>query len=81
MAWFKEDKYLNKSNGNAYDTDHPPGAVPPLSGIYKCIGCGHEVVAEHGRQFPPQNHPQHSILSGPIRWKLIVWADHEAKLL
>jgi hypothetical protein len=52
---------------------------PPHSGIYKCTGCGHEIVAEQDRQFPPQNHHQHPVSQGKIRWKLIVFADHESK--
>jgi hypothetical protein len=36
-------------------------------------------VAEQSRQFPPQNHHQHNGSQGQIRWRLIVYADHEPK--
>jgi hypothetical protein len=78
MAWYKYEKYLSKSTSEAYDSVHQPGSTPPHSGIYKCTGCGHEIVAEESRQFPPQNHHQHSQTQGAIRWKLIVFADHES---
>jgi hypothetical protein len=28
---------------------------------------------------PPQNHHQHSAAQGHIRWRMIVYADHQTK--
>ncbi|SRR6266567_962852 len=57
-----------------------PGQTPPNSGIYRCMGCGREIVAEKDRSFPPQNHHQHkSPAQGHVRWRLIVFADHTEK--
>lgn len=79
MALYKYGEYLTQSSDTAFDTLHNPGAQPPYSGIYRCAGCGREIVAEAARQFPPQNHHEHSQSQGPIRWRLIVYADHQPK--
>lgn len=81
MAWYKYKEFLHQftGEGNAYDRVYEPGEIPPHSGIYRCEGCGREIVAEENRQFPPQNHHQHSTSQGKIRWRLIVYADHKPK--
>lgn len=73
MAFYKYAQFLNKSEDSRFDQLYVPGGIPPQSGLYRCEGCGHEVVAEAQRQFPPQNHHQHTAGQGPIRWRLIVW--------
>jgi hypothetical protein len=78
MAWYKSGEFLKKSDNAAYDTDHKPGDATPFSGIYRCMACGHEIVSEQHKPFPPQNHHQHAPPQ-PIRWRLIVYADHESK--
>ncbi len=78
MALYKEEKYVKKSDDKAFDTTFNPGQAPEHSGIYRCTGCGHEVVAEQSRQLPPQNHHQHTTSQGPIRWKMLVYAQHQA---
>jgi hypothetical protein len=75
MALYKFGKYLNQSDGDAFDKLWNPGETPEHSGIYRCTGCGREVVAEHERKLPPQNHHQHPPGEGNVRWKLIVYAD------
>jgi len=70
MALYKQDQYLAKSSDPAFDGTHKPGQVPPHSGIYRCDGCGREVVAEQGRQLPPQNHHQHTTQQGQVRWRM-----------
>lgn len=79
MALYKNANYLQQNSDKAFDVDHEPGAVPPHSGIYRCMGCGREIVAEEDRRFPPQNHHQHTNSQGAIRWRMIVYADHKAK--
>ena len=79
MALYNNINYLTQSNDNAFSVDYNPGTQPPHSGIYRCMGCGHEVVAEQSRQLPPQNHHQHSAAQGHIRWRMIVYADHREK--
>ena len=79
MALYKEAQYLTASTDEAFDSHYLPGAAVPHSGIYRCAGCGREIVAEEARQFPPQNHHQHTVAQGPTRWKMIVYADHKPK--
>lgn len=79
MALYKYNEYLKKTEEAAYDTIYKPGATTPFSGIYRCMGCHREVVSEEGKPLPPQNHHQHTIAQGAIRWRLIVYADHRPK--
>jgi len=74
MAWYKDSKNLvqSTSDHSHWKSDYGPGAEVPLSGIYKCVGCKKEITSNKGDPFPPQNHHQHSMAQGLIRWKLIV---------
>ena len=49
---------------------YTPGAIVPVSGIYKCHACGREVTSNQGDPFPTQNHHQHSPGQGSIGWRL-----------
>jgi hypothetical protein len=80
MALYQDQKHVTKTTDAAFTPDYKPGQTPPHSGIYKCLGCGHEVVAEEDRSFPSQNHRQHTTQQGLIRWQLLVYADHKATL-
>lgn len=79
MAFYKYAHYLSKNEHIAFDETHKPGQQVPHSGIYRCEGCGREVASNEGQPFPPQNHHQHSNQEGTIRWRLIVYADHNSK--
>jgi len=72
MALYKDAGWLTQSTGSDFDTLHGPGVTVPHSGIYHCVGCGHEIAANAGTPFPPQNAHQHSPVLGSIRWRLIV---------
>ena len=76
MALYKYQQYLKLDQGNTFDQEHPPGSLAPLSGIYRCMGCGKEVASNQQQPLPPQNHHQHTVLQGTIRWKLVVFAYH-----
>jgi hypothetical protein len=77
MALFKFNNYLRKTDASVFDLEHKPGDDAPYAAIYRCTGCGVEVVSEDHRPLPPKNHHQHTIHQGPIRWRLIVAADHK----
>jgi hypothetical protein len=79
MATYKYANYLGQNQDGAFDLEHPPGGVTPYSAIYRCGGCGREIVSEHNKPFPPQNHHAHSQTQGAIRWRMIVYADHQPK--
>jgi hypothetical protein len=72
MALYKYPSILQQSTHQAFDVLHEPGALAPYSGVYRCEGCGHEIVEVRLRPLPPQNHHQHAYNQGPIRWRLIV---------
>ena len=71
MAIFKYQQYFQQSSHQAYDAIHTPGTQAPHSGIYRCEGCGDNVASNHGDPLPPQNHHQHALNQGQIRWRLI----------
>jgi len=73
MALYKKAEYLAQSTSDAFDALHSPGTQTPHSGIYRCEGCGHEIVSEGGKTFPPQNHHQHTVAQGTIRWRMTVY--------
>jgi hypothetical protein len=77
MALYKYGQYFAKSADDSFDKAYRPGMAPPHSGIYRCIGCGREVVGEAARTLPPQDHHQHTTAQGEIRWRMIAYANHE----
>jgi hypothetical protein len=72
MAQYKYSHYLTSASDRKFDPAHEPGAATPCSGIYKCQGCGTEVVSNPGEPLPPATHHQHSLAQGGIAWRLIV---------
>jgi hypothetical protein len=76
MAIYKNAGFLQQSEDIAFGQLHRPGSEAPYSGVYKCAGCGREAVSTAGKSLPPQNHHQHTIPQGQIRWRLIVASSH-----
>jgi hypothetical protein len=76
MAYYEYANYLDHVSNPAFDVDTHPSNPTPYSGIYRCMGCGHECVSTAGHPMPPQNHHQHTYAQGAIRWRLIVMATH-----
>jgi hypothetical protein len=79
MALYKNSKWIVQSDDTAFDKEFKPGESPEHSGIYRCLGCGREVVGEEQRKLPSQNHHQHTQAHGSIRWRMAVYADHREK--
>lgn len=75
MAQYKYNTALHHHTSTEFDKLHTPGAIAPLSGIYRCTGCGDEISIAKGHILPPQNHHQHPNVLIPIRWQLIVCAQ------
>lgn len=75
MALYKYGENLDYASGYFFDTEHSPGDTCPASGIYQCSGCGREACCNRDDPFPPQNHHQHNLWQGLIRWKLVVAAN------
>ena len=72
MAQYKYLHYLTNLSDPKFDPALAPGAVTPHSGIYKCQGCGNEIISTAGDPLPPPSHHQHSLKEGGIAWRLIV---------
>jgi len=68
-------KYVKETNQpqNAHWTHYyRPGAIVPVSGIYRCAACGDEITSNKDDPFPPQNTKQHPCATASIQWELIV---------
>ena len=72
MALYQSSSHLRQFTHAEFDKEFEPSATVAWSGIYRCQGCGREVVHTNGKPLPPQNHHQHSSSQGRIRWKLVV---------
>ena len=79
MALYKHTGYIVQSEDESFDGEHRPGTLAPRMGIYRCSGCGREIVSAQGKPLPPADHHEHSGRQGAIRWTLIVYADHRPK--
>jgi hypothetical protein len=79
MAIYKVAHYLKQSDDAAFNPNHNPGAQAPFAGIFRCMGCHREIGIAEGHTLPPQTHHSHTQAQGTIRWRLIVWADHDPK--
>jgi hypothetical protein len=77
MASYKYRHLLSTSEDLVFDHDHPPGERAKLSGIYRCAACGREAVVKEADAFPSDH--SHTVTEGPVRWRLLVYADHRAK--
>lgn len=72
MALYQSSTYLHHMAHEEFDKIYRPGATVAWSGIYRCDGCGREIVHTASHPLPPQNHHQHNSVQGSIRWRLIV---------
>ena len=72
MAIFGNANHLRFGDGPAFNHTYSPAAPVPLSGIYRCDGCGREIAANRGDPLPPQNHHQHPLYAGPVKWRPLV---------
>ena len=72
MAFYQNASYLTQDYGSEFNVVHEPGDTVPLSGIYRCTGCGESSTNVKHRSFPPQSHHVHPNSFTPIRWQLIV---------
>lgn len=75
MAIYKYQRFLESSDDDAFDGEHPPGGPAPLAGIYRCTECNREVVTAKGEPLPTDDHHRHRGAQGAINWRLVVMAD------
>lgn len=72
MALYQNGNELTHKVDPIFDAVHTPGNPAPYSGIYICTNCRDEAACNHGDPLPPQNHRQHPVGKGEVRWKLLV---------
>jgi hypothetical protein len=72
MAQYQYNTHLYHVTHSEFDKIYSPGERVAWSGIYRCMGCGREIVHTTGHPLPPQNHHQHTYGQGSIRWRLNV---------
>ena len=68
MTLFRRSNDVEVSISPEFDREYRPEEMPIHTGIYRCRGCGCEIVAEANKPFPPEKHPRHSPAQGTIRW-------------
>lgn len=74
MALYQDSQLVTASKDTVFTDAHDPGIPALYAGVYRCMSCGHEIVAAHGDTLPQDFHPRHSP-GQEIRWKLVVYAE------
>ncbi len=69
---YKYTQFVKQWDNGEFDKLYEPGSSGGWSGIYRCHGCGREVVHTMGKPLPPQNHHQHTLSQGKIQWRIVV---------
>ncbi len=77
MTRFRRSNDIEVSISPEFDNEYNSGEAPDHPGIYRCGGCGCEVVADGFTPLPLENHPRHSEAQGRIRWRLAVAAQKQ----
>jgi hypothetical protein len=75
MALYQDTTNVTQHKDPAFGSLHGPGDRAPFTGIYRCAGCGHEIVSAYGNPLPSGNHSKHPA-GQKIQWQLIVYAGH-----
>ncbi len=66
----KETPRASLLGGDLWGSTYSVGSTVPVSGIYRCTGCGDEITSNKGDPFPPQNSHQHNSMAH-VAWKLV----------
>ena len=77
VTLFRRSNDIEVSISSAFDKEYGPGEAPGHSGIYRCRGCGCEIVSEALEPLPLEKHPKHSPAQGVVRLRLAVAAQPE----
>ncbi|BCZ76075.1 hypothetical protein [Komagataeibacter phage phiKX1] len=88
MPFYKNGNYFTKKENDEFSTPHNVNTDAPLSGIYRCTLCGHEIVIDKGRNLPPdgdhklgekiKKHTDDEAKSKPLgfKWELVAAPKH-----
>ena len=72
MASYHAAVFLHQVNDDVFLNGNNPGAIAPISGIYRCRNCGYETVCRRGARLPGASHHEHELEGSGIVWELIV---------
>lgn len=72
MPNYKDKKFFICVQSTGFDVLHAPLSPVHASGIYRCVGCGFEVISNTGDPLPAADHHAHSPWQGSILWQLVV---------
>jgi len=75
VTFFRRSNDIEVSVSPEFDREYTPGETPSHPGIYRCRGCGCEILADPRNPFPLDDHPRHSPAQGAVRWRLCVAAQ------
>ena len=75
MAVFMYRAFVKMQPNTVFDQDHEPGDIAPHAGIYRCMGCGREILSTFSIPLPSEHHHPHDACHGQRRWRLIVFAE------
>lgn len=71
MATYENWRYVAQINHEAFREIYNPGDHAQHGGIYRCLACGHEILAAGSSTLPSQSHARHPA-EIPIKWQLLV---------
>ena len=77
MTLFRRSNDIEVSISPAFDKEYRPGETPNRPGIYRCVGCGSEAIADASKPLPLDLHSRHLTAQGATRWRLAVAAQLE----
>lgn len=72
MAAYKYAYFLVPTINVRFDHIYPAGARAPRAGIYRCEGCGREVIALDEQALPGPDDHDHDRKHKTVRWRLVV---------
>lgn len=75
MALYQDKVHVKQTTHAAFDKICNPGTEAPFAGIYRCVSCGHEIGIAETHKLPSEHHKGHKP-DAPIRWQLLVYAEH-----
>lgn len=53
MPYYNDLSFFKDSDDSVFTTLYNVSTLAPVSGIYRCTLCGHEMVIDEGRELPP----------------------------
>lgn len=84
MPNYKYGQFFATNGAQTFDQTYHPGALTPVSGIYRCGTCGYEAVSTQGHHLPPTVSCEHHssawvCRAGRTVWRLVAAAIHTNK--